>query len=759
MKYSAIVLFLTGFFSVNAQELTGRIVDASTNQGVVGAHVYLIQQEIGGYTDSLGNFSLSVEASQTYLSISVSKAGFERYEGEVTLTTPVLIALEVRHVQLEEVAISSPGSEIQQENIMQIETHKLSELNLVSGRMGEALSKISGVYQASLGSGISKPVIRGQQGTRVVTFLNGLRIENQQWGGDHGLALGTLGIGTVEVIKGPASLAYGADALGGVIYFGDENYTPQNTQSVKVSSRFESASLGSFSTVDYKVSVNKLRFSAAASFGDFADYKLPNGKFVLNSRFSEIAGKAAIGYSRKKWVMNARYFFSQNSVGLPGHSHDSIPDVNDFQVATQGRDFLIPEQVMNNHFFLLSNRWFLKKGEVSLNVGHTFNQLREYEEKVTVPAVNALLNNTYYNAKFSKRLSLGFNVVAGLQGSVQFNRKGISWEEALIPDFNQQDHGAYGIVFWKIGGWRFQGGARYDYRFMDVFNSDKWGSFRKDVQSVNGSVGSVYQLGAHKFRLNASTGFRGPHVSELSADGVHHGAYRYEIGSIGLKSERGNQFDFVYEYGKDHIELIVNPFFNLMQNYIIATPTDSIIEGFRVYEYRQLEQAYLYGVDAGVHLHPHFAHWLHLESSYSYLVSEEGNGTSLSQMPQNRISSTLKIMGEHPRKKKVEFNYFVVEHQYFFRQERVAQFETTSPYYQLVNLAANFKIAWKNPLSVGIGVRNVFNEDYIDHLSRLKNIGLAQPGRNFYLQVSYAFGDKLKRSNAPVPPIIMEIEE
>src|SRR5690606_34256985 len=123
------------------------------------------------------------------------------------------------------------------------------------------------------------------------------------------------------------------------------------------------------------------------------------------------------------------------------------------------------------------------------------------------------------------------------------------------------------------------------------------------------SAGMVQRFQKSKLRINLSSGFRAPHSSELLANGVHHGTMRFEIGSRDLKTEQANQIDLTYEYDDEHISFIINPFYSFIQHFIYIEPTDSIAEGLPVYHYNSATSAQLYGVDAGFHLHPHFAHW------------------------------------------------------------------------------------------------------------------------------------------------------
>jgi iron complex outermembrane receptor protein len=269
-------------------------------------------------------------------------------------------------------------------------------------------------------------------------------------------------------------------------------------------------------------------------------------------------------------------------------------------------------------------------------------------------------------------------------------------------------------------------------------------NFKKNYQSPNFSVGGTHSSDDHTWRLNISTGYRPPHLSELFSDGIHHGSFRYEIGDRDLQPEYATQIDVSYEMHAEHFEFIVNPFYNYINNYIQIQSVDSIIDGASVFEYRQVELVQLYGLDVGFHYHPHFAHWLHLESSYSYIRGEELTGRSVALMPQARINSFLKLNLKNKGKFKME--QITVQHQYYFDQNQVSAYESTSPDYHLWNLGMDFLYALETPIRISLGVKNILNTAYINHLSGLKNIDLQHPGRSFYINIGYTINGKLKTS-------------
>jgi iron complex outermembrane receptor protein len=247
MKRHTVIFFLIFIpHFLFAQDTGGaKVIDLETNQPIPYATIYYLDIGSGTVSDSIGNFSYFGELPKQ-LSLKISAIGYSNLIGLGNTKTNKVdtFYLEPSHLQLEEIIVSSLGGKMQNQTISNIESRQLSELNAIQPTtLGEAISNIPGVYQSTTGIGISKPIIRGLSGSRIVTYLNGLRIENQQWGGDHGMGVDEIGVGSVEIIKGPASLLFGADALGGVVYFVDESYANQNSFDLTLRTKFNSVTI------------------------------------------------------------------------------------------------------------------------------------------------------------------------------------------------------------------------------------------------------------------------------------------------------------------------------------------------------------------------------------------------------------------------------------------------------------------------------------------------------------------------------------
>lgn len=742
MKLILFILSLLILNSIYSQEIKGIILSKETHTPINKALISVIDYEINIESDTTGHFSL--QTNNEIVKVRIFAFGYKSQIITLTKNEFNKIELEADHIELEEmIVVANYRGTLQKNNITYIEAKKLADLKAIPGaNLGEALSNIPGVYQSSTGIGISKPVIRGLQGIRVVTLLNGLRIENQQWGGDHGMGVSDLGIGSVEVIKGPASVLYGADAMGGVLYLSDEPYAKQNRQEIDFQNQFELNTMGNNSQLMYKFSKGKWKISTGGLYSNHADFQLPDGKYAKNSRFTEQAGKFNLGYSNKKWIVNLRYNYQQNIAGIPGHTHDSIINPLSFQVDKQIRKRGIPYQKITNHFASLENKWIFDKTDISLLTGHTFNNLTEHDEKITIPGISMNLNNSIANLRLKSAITENFTLLYGIQSMYQQNKNLPKASEALIPSSTTLDAGAYLTAIQDINKWSIQIGGRFDSRTinsLEKFNNID--PLTKTFTNINGAAGAVYNSKKSTFRFNFASGFRAPHLTELLANGFHHGTLRYEIGNINLVPEKANQIDATYEFHHEHAEIIINPFINNYNNFIYIEPSDSTIDGLPVYYYKQMNQAKLYGIDFGIHYHPHFLHNLHSETHFSYIKAEGENGRNLPMIPQTRINSQIKYLFNS--KRKIAFEKITIQFQYYFAQNEISEFETKSASYHTLNFGTQIKIGNKNPWRLTFGVRNVTNQKYINHLSRLKNIEMPNPGAAIYFGIKYNFEKEL----------------
>ena len=736
-RINLLFLLLISFLLGHSQFVNGKVIDNETGLGIPFSKIYCLETETGVQADSSGKWQLK-NVIYNRMTIQVSATN---YESKILIVDSseleILVRLSTGHIHLDEVIISTTDSKLQRYSAFPVESRKIADLNKIEQtNLVDAMSNIPGIYNFSTGNGIAKPVIRGLSGMRVLTSQNGLRLENQQWGADHGFAVLNLGIDRIEVIKGPSSLIYGADALGGVIYLSDEPYANLNNEEIKASTKFESNSLTTFNKVSYKKSKDNLRFAVYGGYFSRANYAIGNSEFlnaskkefVTNSKNSGGSFKTAIGYNKNNWITNFRYQLLYFQNGLPGHTHDSNPELSSFLSSNQSRSYTIPAQKIFNHLAQWENKFYFKNDELIAQLGFTSNELREFGEKVFTPGIDMTLQNSSYNIRWKHHFNKHFDLVSGSQGMLQKNTNGPNAEEILVPNAGFNDLGAFTLIKGTFNLWNIQAGARYDQRSITEKTSS---GFDKTYKGFNYSAGISRSSKNLTTRLNASTGFRPPHISELLADGVHHATMQYLIGDSNFESERANQLDFYLGTHFDHLEIVINPFINQINNYIFKSPTgqEDSASTLDIFEMKQTNVIF-YGGDIAIHFHPHIAHWLHLESNLSLLSTEE----KLPFMPQNRLNNGIKI--EFKRENKLKINSLSAQYVYFFAQENVAPYETVSSAYQLFNLGCNGSMSEKHHIDFSLGVNNLLNTRYIDHLSRLKTYEIPNPGRNIYIKLS-----------------------
>jgi iron complex outermembrane receptor protein len=188
--------------------------------------------------------------------------------------------------------------------------------------------------------------------------------------------------------------------------------------------------------------------------------------------------------------------------------------------------------------------------------------------------------------------------------------------------------------------------------------------------------------------------------------------------------------------------LLYNPFVNRINNFIYLQPLDFSVEGIPAFAYRSLSEVLFYGNDVGVHYHPHFAHDLHLEATWSLVKTQTPSDSSISMLPPQRLQTTLTYSFEGNSAFRVkEINFM---HTWMDAQRTVAFYETPSQAYQLLDIAVALQLGKSKTWECRIGCKNVLNEQYIDHLSRLKNIEMPAPGRNIYVNILYSFKQNKK---------------
>ncbi len=744
------------YISVNSQNsLSGKISNTENQEALEQVSIYFPQLEKGSISDSDGNYMIDALPIGTY-NIVASYIGFQTYSASITIkkgSNSLDISMLPSAIEMEEVIVSTPFHKLERENVMKVEFAKLSSLKSQGApTLVEGIGSIPGVDVVSTGVGIGKPVIRGLTSNRVLVYTQGIRLENQQFGAEHGLGVNEAGIESVEVIKGPASLLYGSDAMGGVLYLNPEKFAISNSTEGDVNFNYNTNTQGISSGAGIRSSGDKFKYLLRLATVNHVDYAAGDGKRVTNSRFNEKDLKMGLGYQATALKSEIRYNYNQANLGIP----ESIG------LQTTSRTPDLPYQKIDNHILSSNTKIFFNNSNLDITLGYISNNRKEFEdhhheeheeeheeheeehkeeEGHEEAALNMKLNTFNYNLQYHLPVWNRFETVVGVQGIHQTNEN--YGEEILIPDATTQDIGFMGTTHFHLNQNNdFQLGLRYDHRNIDSKAYGLLGEegyiapLQKNFNSFNGAFGYKNNI-SEQFtgRINVATGFRAPNLAELTSYGSHEGTNRFEIGNANLRNEQNLQIDLALEFKNEHYEFFLNGFHNSIKDYIYIAPSGTFIDETAVYNYLQ-EDATLYGGEIGFHLHPHPYDWLHIESSYQTVVGELQSGESLPLIPANNLTNTLRVEFFNNDGCLRNSNAFVSLNT-TFKQGKVGVFETVTPGYSLLNAGFGGDIKFlKKSMNFNLSANNLLNKEYISHLSRLKSDGILNMGRSFTLGIN-----------------------
>ena len=372
MKLFISSLCFLAFTSVYAQNtIQGVVTDANTNQSLAFVNIYLADLEKGTSSNEDGYFIIDHLPTGNY-KVLFSMIGYETQLLNLSIPTThdISIRLIPSAIEMESIIISTPFHKLQRDNVMKVEQKSVKDLKANGAvTLADGITNIAGVESVTTGLSIGKPVIRGLSSNRVLVYTQGIRLENQQFGDEHGLGINSAGIESVEVIKGPASLLYGSDALGGVLYLNPERFANSDSASGDFSGTYYSNTQGFNTNAGFKSSTNNFKFLFRGSLTEHADYKTKNYR-VTNTRFREQDFKAGVGYQLNTFKTEFRYNVNNSKLGIPEEIGEQ----------STNRTPLLPYQNITNHIFSSKSTLFFNASKLDINLGFTYNDRKEFEE-------------------------------------------------------------------------------------------------------------------------------------------------------------------------------------------------------------------------------------------------------------------------------------------------------------------------------------------------------------------------------------------
>ena len=676
------------------------------------------------------------------------------------LTKPVLSQI-TDPFELDEIILSLPFSQSLGKSVIKVDKINMDDINpIIKQYISKSISKLPGVSIITTGPGIAKPSIRGLSFNRVVVYNQGIRLENQQWGEEHGIGITSSGIESVEVIKGPLYVLYGSDAMGGVIYAEPEKFKSMDGLNIDYTGIYNSNYNGITNNLGINGKSGNFSFNLRAEMIDNDNFSTPDGE-VENTWFEQNEIKAGIQYSSDKFTSELRFSRLDSDLGIPhmdedhdehgDEDHDEHGDEDHDEHGDEDHDEHMDEESLYQELKHTTITWkntFDLGNNHLLNVtlGQQFNERKEFgehgdedhdehgdedhdehgdedHEEGEAELDMELLTNTL-DISLTLPQSEDFNLILGTSILSQTNKN--FGHEILIPDAEMNDFGLYALGEISLGNFADTTiGLRYDNRSISS------GSSSSDFSNFNGALGFKKEFTTSTLRFNLSSGFRSPNLVELFSDGSHHSTFMYKKGNPNLLAENSFQTDLSFQVYDEDSALSFDLFLNDIRDYIYLQPTNTLIDGLQLHNYLQ-QDATLYGGEIHLNKNTSFD-WLSYYTSLEYVFGETQDGMALPYISPFTFNQVFNIS--------FSSNYsFEIDFVAKAQQNRTAMYEESTDGYSLLNLSGTWMTSFLgNDLNIFWSIDNVFDKEYYNHLSRLKTAGIEEMGRNISVGLKYNF--------------------
>ncbi|MDR2816124.1 MAG: TonB-dependent receptor [Proteiniphilum sp.] len=680
-------------------------------------------------------------------------------------------------IELDEVIVQgNRTSNIQMksaQNIVRIDKSYIEDN--FSGSLMQSLEKIPGVRAMTIGSGQSKPAIRGLGFNRMIVTENGIKHEGQQWGEDHGLEIDQFSVDEVEIVKGPGSLLYGSDAIGGVIQLRNNSIPTEKAEgNINLYGRSNNESMGVSGQAAGRT--NKWYYKVNATYMDYADYKVPTDSIqyysyyiqLKNNRLRNTSGKdrnagLTLGFLGEDFRSHLLVSNINSRSGFFADAHGLEIRLSDIDYDRSSRDIDFPYHSVN-HFKLVNNSvWRIGAATWESNIAFQKNLREEFSEPVShgympVPpnALERKFDKNTYTASTLIKMPVKDRI--SLQGGIsiehQHNKKG-GWG-FVIPDFSATSMGAFIYGRYHISDdLIISSGVRADRVKIHIDSYRDWyetpdehgnpvykeraAGLQKNYNSFTWSAGINYRQGKWMLKANIGKSFRAPTPKELGSDGVNYHIFRYEKGDNNLRAEESYQADMGVSWQNSVLTIQWEPFLNYFPNYIYLNPTPEYYEGLQMYHYAQAG-VIRYGFETDVQLQLTRRFTLGMQSEYLYAEQLSGDKKGYS-LPFSPPWSAYFSIGYRPARGLLGADGdILLEYKVTGSQNRIVPPEEKTEGYQLLNLSLGRSWQVKdNSIKLRLQAQNLLNKRYYDHTGFYRLIDVPEPGRNVSAMLGFTF--------------------
>ncbi len=768
---SLFLLFGTAAF---AQSLSGTVVDSAGGQGIPGAIVYFPELKIGTTTDSAGNFKMTSMPSGTY-EMKVKILGYSTLTQQVTIkdnsTCTCNCKMGASCCSSNEVVITALGNITNTQRSpmpVDIVTHDML-LQSTSSTVIDAISTQPGVNMTTEGPGTTKPQINGLGFDRVLVLTDGLRQEDFQWGDDHGILIDPYAIYDAEIIRGPASLQYGASAEAGVISFKTQPFAENGTTQGSVLTEYQTNNGLIGTSVDIGGNHNGFVWDLRASNEDAHDYWDPKDGYVWGTAWQQDNARLTLGLIKSWGYSRISVSVLERRIEVPDGNRDSTgrfmydapqngqlyPNKNAYMAYNPT---IAGDKILGEMQTWWQNSINVGAGKLGIDIGFT-QSIHHDIDTGTVGSGNFEVKDIPYS--FNYKLSTdNYKLTAGVNGTYEFENNYAEPAAPYIGDFEIPNYtdfqaGAYAILQKDYKNLTLSGGLRYDYnnfvgQSMYLANAGtpeqavvsasapgaalQFPSFNNSYTGPSGSIGASYQLPDNNYvKLNVSKSFRAPSIDQLTSNGINIGVNAFQQGSLNLKAEEGYQVDLAYGNNGKDVSFEVDGFYNVINNFIFPVRVqskvsgDSMMDGVPFFQYIA-NKAIITGFSGYFNIHPYDTKWIEIDNNFTYVYSYLPNQTDSTQhipwTPAPRLTTEIKFKLTDKKSSILRNTYIEFGLTKDWAQNDIYSAlysEIPSLAYTLFNagVGTNFvdRTSGRTICSLFINCNNLLNIGYADHLN------------------------------------------
>lgn len=742
---ASLAVFLSVLLSASAGRAEEPLVLRGTIVDPAGAPVPGAVVEIRGAKRSVttredGSFRIDLDSPGSY-TVVVRRIGYSVLERGIqvpgTEAAGLTLTLTQAPLPMKPVEIAGSWSLLHARGfalpVVDLSGDRLRNEATVS--LAEAISGLAGVHNLHTGLQTGKPVIRGMTGPRVLVLDDGFRMEDYSWSEEDGPSIDARLADRVEVVRGPASVLYGSDALGGAV-----NAIPRSVfvdSPEAAGSHFGTEVYGSTNNIELGGAFLAERRDVKQGWRLFVvgrraeDFKTPSGK-LENTGFGAANGEGMFGKRGDRGSVTARFAHYGGEFKLL--------EAGDTGAAAGAEEGGPERKAADDRLQLSATRelGFLDLETRAQWQRHSLIEMADEADSTGMPIPGSeseqfnLLLNTVSVEMLGRHGRGEHSGTLGFSGRLQKNDT--RGPIPLVPDADVRAGALFALERMDLGKVSVLGGIRGDFQEVDADTNagPARSSQKRDFRQVSGSAGAVYGLpGGWSLRANVGRAWRAPTLFELFTNGPHLAESRYEIGRSTLKPEAGIETDAGLRLDRPRVRGELNGFYSKIHDFIYLAPTGSFVGPLRVYQHEQAD-AKLFGGELSAEVKPAQALTLHGRLDYTHGQNETLD-EPLPLIPPLHGAFGLKRGFQAGG---LGASYGGAEVEFASRQARLSAFDIPTSGYALLNAEAGIQpqVAGMN-LRVDLRVRNIADKSYRDYLSRYKEFAL-DPGRNVTIRVS-----------------------